>query len=163
MGPSSSPATSLLPLWKCPPSPTLGITSPSLNPISQAASRVPNCPTARRRACSGLGRVLMPCPVWEMGLRDCCELPDPAGLRHHSPACLQGPQMLSSAVRLASEHTEFQKGLKGNQRRQKFVLISFYCAPPLASSAFMFQPSWDWATGKEPGFIRLTPPPEVVG
>lgn len=111
------------------------------------------------------------CPVLcrdRAQLRDCCWFTDSAWPGHPSPAFSQGSQLLSAAMHLTGKHTERQTGLKGKQKTEPFVLILFYCVSPLASLALRSQPSWagrgswDWATGKEPGFIRFTSPPEVA-
>lgn len=134
--------------------------------LPEAASGVLNCPTARR-ACSIVGRALVSCPV-ETGLRDCCRLAGSAWPRHPSPASSQGSQLLGTAAHPPSKHTELQTGLKGKQNTTAIRPHSFYWGSLLASSALIFQPSWagqgswDWATGKEPGLIRVTSPPEVA-
>lgn len=97
----------------------------------------------------------------ETGLRDCLERPDPAGLRHPSPACPQGSQKLSSTVCLTGEHSDLQKGLKEKQEDRNLSSFLFLLCPTpcLLSLHVLTKPGkpWKlgWATGKEPGFIGL--------
>ena len=113
-----SPATSLPSFVEVPPN----LTSPSLNLICFWGAQL----LCSQKSFLGIWKRASALSCAEMGLRDCRESPDLAGLRHPSPACPQGSQKLSSTVCLIGEHSDLQKGLKGKQRRQKFVLISVF-------------------------------------
>lgn len=121
-----SPATSLPSFVEVPPNLTPGTTSPSLNLICFWGVQLPR---SQEKSFLRIWKSAGALSCAEMGHRDCCELTDPAGLRHPSPARPQESQKLSSTVCLTGEHSELQKGLKGKQRRQKFVLISFFIVP----------------------------------
>lgn len=143
-------------------------TSPSLHHVSQSCFCCAQLPHSQKSMLLGIGKSAGTLCCAETGLRDCCRLTGPACPRHPSPAFPQGPSLLSTAVHLTGKHTGLQTDLKGKQKNTAICPHSFYCGPPLASSALMFRPSWtgcgnwDWATGKEPGFTRVTSPPEVA-
>lgn len=160
-----SPATSLPSFVEVP----LNLTPGQQAPLSTLfASGMLNCSAARRRASSGFGRVLVPCPVRRRGSGTAVSPPDPAGLRHPSPACSQGSQKLSSTVCLTGAHSDLQKGLKEKQEDRNLSSFLFLLCPTpcLLSLHVLTKPGkpWKlgWATGKEPGFIGRIPPPEVA-
>lgn len=129
MGPS--PLSSHKPPFLCGSAPKSHpwTTSPSLNLICFWGAQL-LC--SQEKSFLGIWKSAGVLSCAETGLRDCREPPDPAGHRHPSPACPQGSQKLSSTVCLTGEHSDLQcstQHLKGKQRRQKFVRISFFIVP----------------------------------
>jgi hypothetical protein len=146
---------------------SLGQQAPPSTMLPQGCFWCAQLPHSQKNLFLAIGKSTGALSCAETELRDCCRLTGSSWPRHPSPAFSQGSQLFSAAVHLTGKHTELQTGLKGKQKTA-ICPHSFYCVSPLASSALMFQPSWagrgswDWATGKEPRFIRVTSPPEVA-
>lgn len=125
--------------------------------------------TARRRACSGLGRVLVPCPVWRWSSgTPVSSLTQLGSGTPHQPA--HGDLRSSAQLRISQVHRT-SEGLKRKAKKTEICPHFFLLCPtpcllglhvPTKLGHGTGHGSWDWATGKEPGFIKLIPPSEVA-